>query len=498
MKITTTSNHHELPWFQGTVEEAFVDAKKSDKPIILYWGAIWCPPCNEIKAEVFSNPRFAKIVEPTIPVYLDGDTDRAQQWGEKLGVSGYPTLVMLSSDGKEMSRISGGVNIQEFESIVNETLATKKSVQDALKIATQTKADKSYYTMLAYVSWDQLPEVPTKTEADKIKDFKKLVANCPADLIKERALFAAKYLELNATAFFSKDDKLKALAESNRSDALAYSEILLKNHQTIVAGRWPIIYSTTEIVNWAWPTAGVQREKMKSRYLQANQELANDSKLSSDTRLWAAYPQISFQMKDNKSNSPSQTSKDIVVSAVDKADQSAKTEYERLSVISGAAYMLRQVGEFDKARELLTKELQTTKTPYYYQSSFANLEKQAGNTDKALQWSEKARLSASGRATKLQWLADDLLMNASLKSKNQTKKLTELTELYYQIAFELNDGFSGRNSSRAKAIATALKDWKKEPKIAQIISASKQKCSSMATKDEITANCKQHFESIQN
>ena len=32
-----------IPWFQGSVEDAFARAKAEEKPLFFYWGAQWCP-----------------------------------------------------------------------------------------------------------------------------------------------------------------------------------------------------------------------------------------------------------------------------------------------------------------------------------------------------------------------------------------------------------------------------------------------------------------------
>ena len=111
----TVHKHSDAPginWFPGEVGDVFAAAKLERKPILLYWGASWCPPCQQLKSTVFSRPDFIRKSRLFVPVYLDGDDVGAQKWGEQFHVSGYPTVVVLNADAQELMRIAGGMDLE--------------------------------------------------------------------------------------------------------------------------------------------------------------------------------------------------------------------------------------------------------------------------------------------------------------------------------------------------------------------------------------------------
>ena len=58
------SGHDEagIAWKNATndaeVDAAFALAKSESKPVFVYWGAKWCPPCNQVKATLFNRQDF--------------------------------------------------------------------------------------------------------------------------------------------------------------------------------------------------------------------------------------------------------------------------------------------------------------------------------------------------------------------------------------------------------------------------------------------------------
>ena len=61
------------------IERAFAQATAQKKPVLLYWGATWCPPCNQMKATLFNRQDFAAQSKHFVAVFVDGDRPAAQK-----------------------------------------------------------------------------------------------------------------------------------------------------------------------------------------------------------------------------------------------------------------------------------------------------------------------------------------------------------------------------------------------------------------------------------
>jgi thioredoxin-related protein len=94
-----------------SVPDALARAKKENKLVLLdFTGSDWCGWCKKLDAETFSKSEFTDyarknvvLVEVDFPAHKDQSDELKkanQALQAKYKVDGYPTLIVLNSDGK--------------------------------------------------------------------------------------------------------------------------------------------------------------------------------------------------------------------------------------------------------------------------------------------------------------------------------------------------------------------------------------------------------------
>ncbi len=222
------AQHTGIDWRKDNdVDAAFALAKASKKPLFLYWGAVWCPPCNQVKATIFNRQDFIDKSRHFVPVYLDGDSAGAQKLAARFKVRGYPTMILFKPDGSEITRLPGEVDAQRYVQVLSNAMNASLSVQDtlALALAGKSKLTTEDWSLLADYSWDD-PEQKLVASKDIASTLMRLSELSPAGLSATRlylkALVASATVAPGQTAppmdkTLATDRMVKALADRQSS-----------------------------------------------------------------------------------------------------------------------------------------------------------------------------------------------------------------------------------------------------------------------------------------
>src|SRR5689334_6604223 len=137
------------------IERAFAQARDEHKPVLVYWGAAWCPPCNQLKATLFNRQDFIERSRAFVAVNIDGDLPGAQKLGSRFKVRGYPTMILFTPEGTELTRLPGEADAPQVMNLLQAGLAGGRPVKDVLADARAgRKLAANEWRLLAFHSWD--------------------------------------------------------------------------------------------------------------------------------------------------------------------------------------------------------------------------------------------------------------------------------------------------------------------------------------------------------
>lgn len=104
--IESANQQTDFEW-AGSWDTAFSQARSEEKVVLVTFYADWCIWCKRLEDTTLANGSVATfLAEYTIPVRLDVDGD-GRELSDQYGVDGLPTVLVLSTDGKELGRIPG-------------------------------------------------------------------------------------------------------------------------------------------------------------------------------------------------------------------------------------------------------------------------------------------------------------------------------------------------------------------------------------------------------
>jgi protein disulfide-isomerase len=104
--------------WQTNLPKALEQAKAEKKLVLIdFTGSDWCPPCKNLHKTVLTSEEFTKFAKDNL-VLVEVDFPRSKpqtpelkaankELGAKYKVTGYPTVIVLDADGKELFKKVG-------------------------------------------------------------------------------------------------------------------------------------------------------------------------------------------------------------------------------------------------------------------------------------------------------------------------------------------------------------------------------------------------------
>jgi thioredoxin-like negative regulator of GroEL len=485
-----------LPWISAAsdaeIDAAFARAAAQKKPVLMYWGASWCPPCNQLKATLFNRQDFATLSQNFVAVHVDGDRPGAQRVSTRFKVSGYPTVVLFTPDRQEITRLPGEADASQVMAVLQGGLNGGRPAQavlaDALAGKPLAAAD---WRVLAFYSWEtsEASLVPKAETAPTLARLAAAHAALPSADGDTTTRLWLKALAASDGAPAAKALKPDAALRQRVQQVLA-STALVRTHMDIVGGSAP------ELVRVIEPEAGTARDALVAQFDAALVKLQADATLSRNDRMSALYNRVMLaRLALPKDAVQVQLPASLTADArqlVAAADREIRDGYERQAVITFGAAVLARAGLWAESEALLKSNLTKSHSPYYLMSQLAGNYRRLGRPADALQWYEQSYVKAVGPATRVQWGAG--YVNALIDlAPTETARIEKAVAALLAEAAKDTAAFEGRSARSYKRVADKLAGWNtdgsKSPVLARLQRQLDGICGKVDAADGQRATC---------
>ena len=434
------------------IDRAFAQARAEKKPLLLYWGAKWCPPCNQLKATLFNRADFIARSKHFVAVNIDGDLPGAQKLGGRFKVRGYPTMILMAPDGTEITRLPGEVDAPQVMNVLQLGLAGGRPVKAVLADARAGRpVSGPEWRTLAWYGWD-IDEAQLVPAAERAGLLAQLSAACPPS----EGEAATRLL-------------LKALAESDDGKGIKPDAALRQRVSRLLADAAAsrvqmdvLTNAAPEITKALTPETGADRQALAGTFDTALQRLQADATLSRNDRLGALIARIALARIDLPKDERQPTLPPALLAQVRaqvaRDDREITDPYERQAVITAGAYALGLAGLWAESDALLKANLAKSHSPYYLMSQLAGNARKLGRTDEALRWYEQSYAKSEGPATRLQWGAGYFSALVDLAPQDEAR-IEKLAAQLFAEAGQDPAAFHERSARALQRVGTKLAEW---------------------------------------
>ena len=478
--------HDEIAWHHGDVDSAFAAARAEGKPVLLYWGADWCPPCSRLKATVFRRPEFVDRTRLFVAVSLDGDEPGAQRLGEQFDVFGYPTVIVLSPDREEITRIATFMEMEQYVHALDVALAATRPASAAYAAVLSGVATDSDLRLLAYYSWGQDNE-RLVAESELPATLQALEAAYPPHLAIEKSRLFMEYLAAKVYPP-SRDDEVPPLTGDELRRARARLLEVLDDSAMLQANFLYLVYGAHRIFSLVAEPLDADAETLADSWEAALARIREDPGTSAVDRIGTLHGTLCL-LRERHTAPPKRLVR-AVRRAVHEAERDVTDPYARMSLFSAAYSALSVAGLHDEAYYFMTREVKRSHSPDFVMLALAHSVQ--WYPSEALSWAERAWQEASGPATRFERGSRYVRMLVQLRPDADARIEHAAIALFQEVS-AARDAFFHRTVGSMRRLETELREWNvdgiRDSSLARIRAEVEAICDSIGD-DTSRANCR--------
>ncbi|MBN2738400.1 MAG: thioredoxin family protein [Spirochaetales bacterium] len=123
----------EIQW-KDSIEDAVALALKEDKMIMIDVYTDWCTWCKELDEKTYVHPDVIKESASLVSIKINPETDGVEktEFIAPFSVTGYPTILFVSGEGRLYGRIGGFAEGPEFATRMTAILENKDKIDDLI------------------------------------------------------------------------------------------------------------------------------------------------------------------------------------------------------------------------------------------------------------------------------------------------------------------------------------------------------------------------------
>lgn len=449
----------------GDVDAAFAWARSRNRPLFLYWGAQWCPPCQQVKATVFKRRDFVELSREFVAVQIDGDAPGAQKLAERFRVRGYPSMVLFDPQGHELTRLPGEVDAALYVNALRSALGGSAARGPTRPIAEVLASARKgagadlpahEWRQLAWYDWegDDRQLLPAGQRPAVLAG---LALACPPGLRASQTRLLLRAVVSAAEDKATTRPVLDPIVRDGAGSAL----LRLLGDGASAREHMDLVTNHVVTVLTALTQAGSgERQQLQKVWDSAAQRLAADDTMSRADRLAAQQVRVDLRGigRHRGEADVDAALRAEILAQVQRFDREMTDPGERQAVIPGAARLLADSGQMPQAQALLETNLARVVAPHYLMGQRGQLARAQGRATEALQWSRRAWEAAQGPATRAQWGGSYLAALVELTPEDGDRIEQVASAVFSELARQ-PDAYHERNVRTLQSIAGRLRGW---------------------------------------